>query len=143
MCDQLYQKPIQLKSHTNETGYFFGALGFTVPVEELTVRMASLMDVLCWLTQPQGPHLVDDTSAQDSFMDLAILVTPKALQNAFFQLCTVLLLVILFLILSCPKCVLVGGNCCERLLVEIFVRVLRSSRVNFNNVNNTNMFSYV
>ena len=31
--------------------------------------------------------------------------------------------------LSCPKCVLVGGNCCERLR-EIFVRVLHSSRVN-------------
>ena len=40
------------------------------------------------------------------------------------------LLVFLFLILSCPKCALVWGNCCERLRVEIFVRVLRSSRVN-------------
>ena len=35
------------------------------------------------------------------------------------------------------------GNCCERLRVEIFVRVLHSSRVTFNNVNNTNMFSCV
>ena len=82
MRDQLYRKPIQLKSHTNESGSFFGALGFTVPVEELTVRMASLTDILCWLTQPQGPHLVDDTSAQDSFMALAILVTPQALYDA-------------------------------------------------------------
>ena len=49
--------------------------------------------------------------------------------------------VFLFLMLSCPKCELVWGNCCERLCVEIFVRVLRSSRVNFNNVNNTNVFS--
>ena len=49
--------------------------------------------------------------------------------------------VFLFLILSCPKCALVWGNCCERLCVEIFVRVLRSSRVNFNNANNTNVFS--
>ena len=32
------------------------------------------------------------------------------------------------------------GEFCERLHVEIFVRVLRSSRVNFNNVNNTNVF---
>ena len=44
--------------------------------------MASLTDVLCWLTQPQGPHLVDDTSAQDSFMALAILVTSEALYDA-------------------------------------------------------------
>ena len=51
--------------------------------------------------------------------------------------------VFLFLILSCPKHALVWGNCCERLHVEIFVKVLHSSRVNFNNVNNTNVFSCV
>ena len=50
------------------------------------------------------------------------------------------LLVFLFLILSCPKHALVLGNCCERLHVKIFVRVLRSSRVN---VNNTNVCSCV
>ena len=44
--------------------------------------MASLTDILCWLTQPQGPHLVDNTSAQDSFTALAILVTPEALYGA-------------------------------------------------------------
>ena len=46
------------------------------------MRTASLMDILCWLTQPQGPHLVDDMSVQDSFMALAILVTPEALYDA-------------------------------------------------------------
>ena len=39
------------------------------------------------------------------------------------------LLVFLFLISSCLKCALVWGNCRERLHVEIFVRVLRSSEV--------------
>ena len=34
-----------------------------------------------------------------------------------------------FLISSCPKRALVWGNCCERLRIEIFVRVLRSSEV--------------
>ena len=53
------------------------------------------------------------------------------------------LLVFLFLTLSCPKCALVWGNCCERLCVEIFVRVLHSSRVNLNNVINTNVFCCV
>ena len=53
-----------------------------MPVEELTLRTASLTDVLSWLTQPKGPHLVDDTSAQDSFTALAILVTPEALYDA-------------------------------------------------------------
>ena len=34
-------------------------------------------------------------------------------------------------------------NGCERLHVKIFVRVLRSSRVNLNNLNNTNVFCCV
>ena len=81
MCDQLYRKPVRLKSHTDDSGSFFGALGFTVPVEELTLRTTSLANVLSWLTQPKGPHLVDDTSTPDSLTALAILVTPEALYN--------------------------------------------------------------
>ena len=44
---------------------------------------------------------------------------------------------------TCPKCVLVWGNCCEQLRVEIFLRVLRSSRVNLSTVNDTNVFCFV
>ena len=82
MCDQLYQKPVQLRSHIDDSGSFFRALGFTVPVEELTLRTASLTDILSCLTQPKGPHLVDDTSTLDTFTALAILVTPEALYDA-------------------------------------------------------------
>ena len=81
MCDQLYRTPVQLRSHTNDSGSFFGALGFTVPVEELTLRTASLANILDWLTQPKGPHLVDGTSTTDSLTALAILVTPEALYD--------------------------------------------------------------
>ena len=81
MCDQLYRKPVQLRNHTNNSGSFFGALGFTVPVEELTLKMASLANVLDWLTQPQGPHLVDGTSTKDPLTALAILITPEALYD--------------------------------------------------------------
>ena len=81
MCDQLYRKPVRLKSHTNDSGSFFGALGFTVPVEELTLRMASVANVLSWLTQPKGPYLVDDTLTPDPLTALAILVTPEALYD--------------------------------------------------------------
>ena len=42
-----------------------------------------------------------------------------------------------------PKRVLVWGTVVRGLRVEIFVRVLRSSRVNLNNVNNTNVFCCV
>ena len=81
MCDQLYRTPAQLKSHTDDSGSFFGALGFTIPVEELTLRMASMANVLNWLTQPKGPHLVDRTWTPDSLTALAILVTPEALYD--------------------------------------------------------------
>ena len=40
-----------------------------------------MADVLNWLTQPKGPHLVDRTSTPDSLTALAILVTPEALYD--------------------------------------------------------------
>ena len=52
-----------------------------MPVEELTLRMDSLVDILNWLTQPKSPHLVDGTSTVDSLTALAILVTPEALHD--------------------------------------------------------------
>ena len=52
-----------------------------MPVEELTLRTASLANVLDWLTQPKDPHLVDGTSTPGSLTALAILVTPEALYD--------------------------------------------------------------
>ena len=52
-----------------------------MPVEELTLRTASLANVLNWLTQPQGPHLVEGTSTKDPLTALAILITPEALYD--------------------------------------------------------------
>ena len=52
-----------------------------MPVEELTLRMASLANVLDWLTQPKGPNLVDRMSTTDPLRALAILITPKALYD--------------------------------------------------------------
>ena len=40
-----------------------------------------MANVLDWLTQPQGPHLVDGTLTKDPLTALAILITPKALYN--------------------------------------------------------------
>ena len=50
-------------------------------MEELTLRTASLANILNWLTKPKGPHLVDGTSTADSLTALAILVTPEALHD--------------------------------------------------------------
>ena len=52
-----------------------------MPVEELTLKTASLTNVLDWLTQPQGPHLVDGTSTEHPLTALAILITPEALYD--------------------------------------------------------------
>ena len=79
MQDRLYKTPAWLKSHTLDSDSFFGALGFSMPIEELTLRTASLTDVLDWLSQPQGPYLVDGSSTANPLMALAILLTPEAL----------------------------------------------------------------
>ena len=52
-----------------------------MPVEELTLMTASLANILDWLTQPQGPHLVDGSSTQNPLTALAILITPEALYD--------------------------------------------------------------
>ena len=52
-----------------------------MPVEELTLKTASLANVLDWLTQPQGPHLVDGMLTKDPLTALAILITPEALYD--------------------------------------------------------------
>ena len=48
-------------------------------MEELTLRTASMANILNWITQPKGPHLVDGMSNLDSLTALAILVTPEAM----------------------------------------------------------------
>ena len=50
-------------------------------VEELTLKTASLTNVLDWLTHPQGPHLVDGMSTKNPLTALAILMTPEALHD--------------------------------------------------------------
>ena len=50
-------------------------------MKELTLRTASLANVLDWLTQPKGPHLVHGMLTADSLAALAILVTPEALYD--------------------------------------------------------------
>ena len=51
-------------------------------VEELTLRTASLTNMLDWLTQPQGPHLVDGSSTENPLTALAILIAPEALYDS-------------------------------------------------------------
>ena len=81
MCRRLYRGSARIKSHTKDADCYFGALGFTLPVEELTLWSTSLTKVLSWLTQPHSPFLVDGTSTENKLTALAILVSPEAFED--------------------------------------------------------------
>ena len=82
MRDQLYWSLAKLKKHTDDLGSFFGALGFTSPVEQLALRVAPAESLLTWLTMPTGPHLMEAVLTSESHMALAILVTPEGLYDS-------------------------------------------------------------
>ena len=83
MRDQLYKSPAKLKKHTDDSGSFFGALGFTSPVEQLALRAAPAESLLAWLTTPTGPHLVEAVLTSESHTALAILVTLQELYDSY------------------------------------------------------------
>ena len=82
MRDQLYRSPAKLKEHTDNLGSFFGALGFTSPVEQLALRAAPAESLLTWLTMLTGPHLMEAVVTSESHTALAILVTPEELYDS-------------------------------------------------------------
>ena len=82
MCNQLYRSPVKLKKHTDDSGSFFEALGFTSPVEQLALRAVQAETLLAWLTMPTGPHLMEAVLTSESHMALAILVTPEGLYDS-------------------------------------------------------------
>ena len=82
MHNQLYRLPAKLKKHTDDSSSFFGALGFTSPVEQLALRVVPAESLLTWLTTPTGPHLVEAVVTSESHTALAILVTPEELYDS-------------------------------------------------------------
>ena len=83
MRDQLYKSLAKLKKHTDNSGSFFGALGFTSLVERLALRVAPAESFLTWLTMPTGPHLVEVVLTSKSHTALVILVTPEELYDSY------------------------------------------------------------
>ena len=83
MRNQLYKSPVKLKKHTDNSGSFFGALGFTSPVEQLALRAAPAESLLTWLTTPTGPHLVEAVLTSEPHTALAILVTTEELYDSY------------------------------------------------------------
>ena len=83
MRDQLYKSPAKLKKCTDDSGSFFGVLGFTFLVEQLALRVAPAENLHTWLTTPTGPHLVEVVLTSESHTALAILVTPEELYDSY------------------------------------------------------------
>ena len=81
MRDHIYKNPVKISEHTNDLGSYFGALGFILQVELLSLKTVSTASLLAWLTRPTGPHLVEATSDGEPHMALAILWTSEALHD--------------------------------------------------------------
>ena len=77
--DQLYLTPPTVTEHTSWTGVYFGALGFTKPLEQLMLHTMPLQSLLDWLSKPKGPTLVEAPVKAVPYKALAIAVTKKAL----------------------------------------------------------------
>ena len=82
MRNQLYRSPVKLKKHTDDSGSFFGALGFTSLVEQLALRVVPAESLLTWLTMQTGPHLMEAVVTSESHTALAILVTLEELYDS-------------------------------------------------------------
>ena len=72
--DQLYLTLPTLEEHTSLTGAYFGALGFTKPLEKLVLHAMPLQNLLDWLSKPKGPYLVEASvaTAPDKALVLAV-----------------------------------------------------------------------
>ena len=56
-------------------GAYFGALGFTQPLEKLVLRAMPLQNLLDWLSKPKGPYLVEASTAAAPDRALILAVT--------------------------------------------------------------------
>ena len=65
--------------HTGLTGTYFGALGFTKPLEQLVLCTVPLQSLLDWLSKPKGPNLVEASVAVAPEKALVLAITKKML----------------------------------------------------------------
>ena len=60
-------------------GVYFGALGFTQPLEKLVLHAMPLQNLLDWLSKPKGPYLVEASMAEAPDKALALAITRRML----------------------------------------------------------------
>ena len=77
--DQLYLTPLRVTGHDDQLGGYLGTLGFTKPLEQLMLCTVPLHSLLDWLSEPQGPNLVEASVTVAPFKALAIAVTKRML----------------------------------------------------------------
>ena len=63
----------------NWLGAYLGALGFTKPLEQLMLCTIPLHSLLDWLSEPQGPNLMETSETVAPYKVLAIAVTKRML----------------------------------------------------------------
>ena len=68
-----------LVEHTTLMGAYFGALGFTKPLEKLVLCAVPLQSLLDWLSKPKGPNLVEASAATAPDKALVLAVTKRML----------------------------------------------------------------
>ena len=86
MRDRLCRTPARLKSHSNDLDSFFGALGFTMPVEELTLRTASLTNMLAILIAPKALYDSDSPMVGLGLIYKAPYIQTTSWTEAYFDL---------------------------------------------------------
>ena len=77
--DQLYLTPPRVMGHNDRLGVYLGTLGFTKPLEQLMLRTVPLHSLLDWLSEPQGPNLVETSETVAPYKALAKAVTKRML----------------------------------------------------------------
>ena len=60
-------------------GAYFGALGFTKPLEKLVLHAMPLQSLLDWLSKPKGPYLVEASTVAAPDKALVLAVTKRML----------------------------------------------------------------
>ena len=71
--------PPTLEEHTSSMGAYFGALGFTKPLEKLVLHAMPLQNLLDWLSKSKGPYLVEASTAAAPDKALVLAVTKRML----------------------------------------------------------------
>ena len=77
--DQLYLTPVRVTGHDDQLGAYLGTLGFTKPLKQLMLCTVPLHSLLDWLSEPQGPNLVETSETAASYKALAIAATKRML----------------------------------------------------------------